>query len=241
MASKPTFQFRFSKTPKQINHLELFEAKAINIPGADPNKKSFQVQWLFEPDDPELKIIVDEATKILQMVAAERGTSLQGLRRGTDFHWPIMAGNDFIARTKDRAARRGKTYEDKWEGHCAGKVLLFTKAYEAYPPNLFVPVGGKFIHLADPTARAAQRHMFYRGMKALGLVVLSGFNTSEKSWGVTAFVNEVVSTGKGDRIGSTVSSATDYGAPDVEGNVTDFDPAAAKVVSLATGQPFDAY
>lgn len=224
MAQNLTTPFLIAARPKRLNWIELFNAKPVKVRGADPNRKNFQVQWIIEKDDPDLKEMLATATDLLQKVAANRKQPLQGLQPHKDFHWPFMAGEAHIERMRQSASRAAREWKPEYEQHCANKIILSTSAPEVYPPILIVPVNGAFVQLDDPTARATASNKFYRGMLALGKVAFMGYDTSQTSWGVTAFVNEVVATGKGERIGGAQADVAAYGRPEVTGVVTSFNP-----------------
>jgi hypothetical protein len=190
------------------------------------------VQWIIEKDDPDLKEMVEIARGLVEKVAANRKQPLQGLVPRKDYYWPFLSGEAHIENSRRSMERADKEWNDDYEQHCVGKVILRTSAQEIYPPILAIPVqkGSKieFEQLDDPAARAAAEYKhFYRGMMALGKVSFQGYDFSAPSWGVTCYVNEVIATGEGERIGGARVDlgAYTYKPPVVAGAVTNFKPA----------------
>jgi hypothetical protein len=224
MSQNLTTPFLIAQRPKRLDWVKLFKAEPVKVRGADPNKKNFQVDWIIEKDDPDLAEMVKACQELLAKVAAERKVSLDGLIPHKDFHWPLQAGEVVISKAQQSAAKSGRDWKPEYETHLAGRVILRTSAPEAFPPVLIVPVNGKFVQLDEPAARAAAEKHFFRGMLALGKIAFMGYDSSSTSWGVTAFANEVVATGKGERIGGAQADVAAYGTPEVSGTVQSYDP-----------------
>jgi hypothetical protein len=230
MAQNLTVPFLITARPKRLNWIELFNARSVKVKGADPNRKNFQVQWIIEKDDPDLKEMIEIAWGLMARITANRKQPLEGLVPHKDYHWPFYKGEDHIEKMRQSAYRAGREWKDEYEQQCVDKYVLYTSAPEAYPPVLIIPVQKgsetEFKQLDDPAARAAAQKHFYRGMMALGKVAFMGYDVSSTSWGVTAFVNEVCATGEGERIGMARADlgAYTYKPPVVAGNVTNFNP-----------------
>jgi len=221
--------FLIAARPKMLNWIELFNPRAVK--GTDQGRKNFQVQWIIEKDDPDLKAMLAVAKDLLVKVAADRKQSLQGSVSHKDYHWPFLSGEAHIENSRRSLERAGKEWKDDYEQHCVNKVILRTSSQEIYPPTLIIPVQKgseiEFKQLDDPAARAAAQKHFYRGMMALGKVSFQGYDFSATSWGVTAYVNEVCATGEGERIGTARADlgAYTYKPPVVTGTTTEFNPA----------------
>lgn len=201
MSTYPSFQFRFT-TPKRLaGFLELFDPQPVKVPGADPSKKLYQAEWFIDDSDPDLKKLLGEATQIRAAVAKDNGQDPDKAP-----NWPFTTGAAYNARAKANRLKKGLEYNPDWDKLAAGKTILSSRSYAPNAPHLYYPENGKFIHAADPNLRASMSYMFYRGVRALGLVSLVGNYTSAKSWGVSCFINEVASLNDGARIGGNKAS-----------------------------------
>ena len=204
--------------PHRVDWINVFEPKPHKM---DPTKLSYQVDWILERDDPEYVSLHTIAIQMLQAVAEEHALTVDKKligKAGGPF-WPFFAGDKLNADANRKALAAGKKPYDN--AHMAGKIILKTKSYAPTCPVLSTFAGGKWI---DHDNNKGLTSSFYRGMVAYGTVVIAPFYASERSWGVTAYVNGVGAAG-GQRIGGSVSRSNEYGTPPmVEGTVSEFDP-----------------
>jgi hypothetical protein len=128
-----------------------------------------------------------------------------------------------------RAKENGKDHDNAW---LAGKVTL--KAKSKFQPALAGVVGGKVLDFDSPTAIVANKDKFYAGVEALlqvNFVAYEGDPDADGNpkKGITTYLNMVMSTGKGAKLGGSRPKASStfkgyvgtYSAEDPTGGVTE--------------------
>ena len=176
----------------------LHEPKAYQENGKDKGEKKYGATFIFGADHPDMKAIKDKAIAVAR--ARWPGVELKTVS------WPFTSGNDYA--TKREAA--GKKDGDRFKG----KALL--KARSIYEPRLCgVENGGLTDYEGD--ARLKSKPKFYSGVGALAEFNFVAVEVKSRVNGVevankfvTAYLNMVFTTNKGERVGGGRSAAETF-------------------------------
>lgn len=122
--------------------------------------------------------------------------------------WPDKPFSElaFPFSSGDKAADKRKAAGKDGE-HSRGKVLL--KSSSKYEPRLSVIVDGKIIDIDSEMLKQAHKGKFYNGVEVLAqlnFVTYDAIGENAKG-GVTAYLNIVMSTGKGKRLSGGATAA----------------------------------
>lgn len=158
----------------------------------------YEATFLLEPDHPDLPAI----KAILGKLAKEKFGTTQGVE------YSIKDGTKLA----DAAKAEGKADRE----FMRGKVVLSShsnthnsKGDELYPPRLYVLQNGKAVAYRDDERQLASK-FFYSGVDAVPTLAFVAFDTNGKK--VTAYLNEVLSFNRGDKIATGVDLEKKYGA-----------------------------
>lgn len=193
--------------PVPMLHPHLFEARAYTPKGRQPSKddkKSFSATAMFDADSEELKALKEHCANMAK--AKWPGVALKEIR------FPFKRGD----KAADKRAAQCKEKHQEPDGEFQrGKVLLQSKSTRQ--PILGVINGKAVVDLdtANEAAVAANKSKFYFGAECLfeynfACVELSdgedddGEEKSKRF--VTAYLNRVVSTGRGKALGASRKS-----------------------------------
>lgn len=170
----------------------LFEAKAFKKNGKETGEPKFKASFVFPKDSEDLKALKTLAAKLARSKWPDKPFS--------ELLFPFANGDV-------QADERKKKGKDDSE-HLRGMIVMTAKS--KYEPRLAYIDKGKIIDLETDTAKLAAKGKFYAGVEVLSQVNLVAYDGvgSNKS-GVTAYLNMVLSTCKGDRLsgGQTASEA----------------------------------
>ena len=134
----------------------------------------------------------------------------------------------------DSGTRKADEYKAKKPGDETrewqrGKCLVPTHSGQQFPPQLCEINGGKLVVL-EGAARIAAKPKFYSGVKVLAQVNFVAYDgVSNNPDGVTAYLQMVLTTGKGDRIAGGQDATEVFKA--YMGNLSQVDPTKGATVS----------
>jgi Protein of unknown function (DUF2815) len=193
--------------PVIMSFPSLFEAKAFKKNGKDAGEAKFSANFNFPADSEDLKGLKQLAAKLARAKWPDKQFS--------DLAFPFTSGDKLA----DKRKEKGKDDGD----FMRGKVVLTAKS--KYEPRLSYIEKGRIIDLETEMAKAAAKGKFYPGVEVLAQVNLCPYDgVGQNKSGVTAYLNMVVSTCKGDRIaGGQMGSETFKG---YVGSVSAEDPTA---------------
>lgn len=178
--------------PVVMTFPNLLEAKAFVKNGKTRGEPKFGASFVFDATSIDLKALKELAAKLARAhFGAEKPFS--------ELAFPFASGD------KLADARKGKGKDDG--EYQRGKVVLTSRS--KYEPRLSYIEDGKIIDLETATAKQMAKGKFYMGVEVLAqfnLVAYDAVGENAKG-GVTAYLNMVLSTGKGKRLsgGSTAS------------------------------------
>jgi hypothetical protein len=193
--------------PVVMSFPHLFEAKAYTPPGGKATgEPKFSANLNFAADSEDLKSLKQLAAKIARAQWPDKPFS--------ELHFPFSSGDKLA----DERKKKGK---DDGE-YTRGKVVVNAKS--KYEVRLAYTEKGKIIDLETDTARLAAKGKFYSGVEVLAQLNLTPYEVSASNKGITAYLNMVLSIGKGERLsgGQTASEAF----KDYVGSVSAEDPTA---------------
>jgi hypothetical protein len=180
-------------------------------PSGDPK---FQIDLIIPKDHPKLKVA--------QQVEATQAAA-KGLRTG--YSSRFEDGNARWARLGDKAS------------YARDSMILHATSLQANPPRLSVRLDGKTIDFDRDSMSAAELkreegRYFFWGALVLAQVSFRAYDPTPMApfGAVACYINHVVSTARGTRIGGgDTDSRFSY---DYEGEVSDFDPFAVPKPNL---------
>lgn len=196
MAEERIGRFDFNDPVTAVN-VALVEARAFkDKSGKTRGEPKYGLTLLLAPDSAELK-----ASKGVALAVAKKafpGLDMKNVR------FPFKDGNKENAR---RVAKGAKPLD--WQ---TDKVVLGARSKDA--PRLSVVEGNKLIDLADGDVPKFARR-FYNGVEVCVQVNFAAYGEAaavddpgnDAKPGVTAYLNMVLSTGKGARIGGSASAS----------------------------------
>lgn len=218
MSDKPIFIHTFT-APVPAIHIHLHEAvKFKDKKGKETGEAKFQCSYLFAPDSADLKA--------LKQRAAQAAKSKWPARDLKELAFPFTDGNASIEKVKKKQSDAGKEYNGSHD-YLANSVIL--KSSSKFQPRLAGIEGNKAVDYVEPAQIAASKSKFYPGVKVLAEVNFVPYDgVGQNPDGVTAYVNMVLTTGKGERINIGRSAAEVFKG--VAGLVSTDDPTAGAQV-----------
>lgn len=180
--------------PVSMSFPQLFEAKAIGPKGREQGEPKFSANFRFKKDHPDLRGIATLA----QQVAAQKwpGRDLKTLQ------FPYQAGDKLA----DKAKAKGKSREED-------RGLIVMVARSRFQPAMAAILNGKVVDLVGDAIKANSA-AFYSGVEVFAQFNLQPYEgVGNNPDGVTAYLNMVLSTGKGERLkGAQASAAETFSA-----------------------------
>jgi hypothetical protein len=196
------------KNPAPFLHFgALFEGQKYNGKG-DPK---FGGEFVFPADHPDLQPLKDKAISVAK--AEWPGVELATVG------WPFKSGDK---RAKERAekGKDGKFY--------AGKAVLKSRSKYAIMVSWFD--NGKIVEVASDDAVAkANSSKFFNGSECLASFNFTPVVVDGKKY-ITAYLNKVFATGKGERVGGGRSAAEAFKG--YVGQATTEDPTVGTVADI---------
>lgn len=169
----------------------LLEAKAFMKNGKAQGEPKFGANLIVPADHPDLKAMKELVTKLARQRWPDKPFS--------ELAFPFSSGD------KLADARKAKGKEDG--DYQRGKVVMNVKS--KYEPRLSYLENGRIVDLETDTAKQMAKGKFYNGVEILAQLNFVPYDPigSNAKGGVTAYLNMVLSTGKGKRLssGSTAS------------------------------------
>ena len=167
----------------------LLEPKAYQQKGAVRGVPKFGGTFLFSADHADLKPMKNQ----MLAVARAKWPGVDPKNVG----WPVASGSEYAAK-RTAGGKDGSFYE--------GKAML--KARSKYEPMVSWVEGGKLKEIPSTTAGAVMNSKFFSGAEVLATFNFVAVEVSDKKY-VTAYLNKVFSTGKGERLGGGSRSAAE--------------------------------
>ena len=175
----------------------LTEARKFKSGGRESGEPKYSDSFVFDPASPDLQRL--KAAAVAQAQAKWPGRDIGAEFKAGTFAMPFTSGNGIIAKTKAKAEAAGKEYEGKAD-FMKDKIII--KASSKYPPRLAYIENGKISPVLEGPALAANKNKFFFGAEVLFEVNLVAYDkVGERGVdGVTAYLNQVLTTGKGKRL-----------------------------------------
>ncbi len=177
----------------------LLEAKAFMKNGKPNGEPKFGAAFIFpasHPDLPELK-------KALIAAARQKFPSID-LKT---LSLCLNTGEKEVEAARKATEAKGKVYDGKAD-FMLGKLVV--KARSKYRPALSFIEGNRVVEITDDAAVKQHIGKFFFGAEVLAQFNLVAYDGDARNpAGVTAYLNMVLATGKGTRIGGMQRSAAD--------------------------------
>jgi len=179
--------------PVVMTFPQLFDAKAFTKNGKAQGEPKYSANFEFP--------IASEDLKAIKALMGKMARSKWPDKPLTELCFPLANGDKLADARKEKGKDDGE--------HMRGKVVI--SARSKYEPRLAYLDGGKIVDLDNVTAKAAAKNKFYPGVEVLAQFNLVPYDAvgQNSRGGVTAYLNMVLSTGKGARLsgGQTASEA----------------------------------
>lgn len=181
--------------PVILAHPALYVPRAFkDKKGKEQGEPKFSANFVFEPDSPDL-------TAAKKVAAAVAKAKWPGAKM-TDLAFPFTSGDKLADKRKAKSGKDDGDYQ-------RGKVVLVARS--KYAPRLSVIEGGKIVELEDDVLKTKYKNKFFFGAECLfqiNFVPYDGVRDGDKD-GVTAYLNQILVTGKGKRIGGGGQTAAE--------------------------------
>ena len=179
--------------PVIMSFPQLLEPKAFQKNGKAAGEAKYSANFNFEADSPDLKALKALAAKLARAKWPDKPFS--------ELIFPFTSGDKLADSRKEKGKDDGE--------YMRGKVVL--SARSKYEPRLSYIDNGKIIDCEGDMAKQAAKGKFFPGVEVLAQLNLVPYDPvgQHGKGGVTAYLNMVLSTGKGARIagGQTASEA----------------------------------
>lgn len=185
MSDDKTAGFYTLTAPVVSTFPNLFEAKQFVGKNGKPNgDPKYSINLLNDADSADLHAM----KAVAKAVAKAKWPN----RKLSELIFPFSSGDE--AADKRKAA--GK---DDGE-YSRGKVILTARS--KYQPLLGLIAGGKIVELSTDDLKAMHKDKFYSGVQVFAVLNFVAYDgPGNNPDGVTAYLQQVLSTGKGERIG----------------------------------------
>lgn len=191
----------------------LFTPRAFEGKG-DPK---YDAMFVFPDDHPDLPAI-------RALVKAIAQGAFPGLTPA-ELQLPWKTGAEVIAASAAAAARKGKKAPEN-NDWLEGTITITARSQ--YAPLLNAIVNGKLVKYRDDV-RPTAKDRFYFGANVIAELNFASHKVGSNKPGVTAYLNELVATGGGDRIAGGKPTEEKFNA--YLGNVSQVDPSAGAPAS----------
>jgi hypothetical protein len=190
----------------------LLEPKKFKRNGKETGEPKFQASFIFDKDNPDLAAM----KALVSTIAKQHVASWQP----GDLKFPFSDGNKLIAKRVADLEKQGKKYTGDADFQ-KDKVVI--KSRSKFQPKLSVFENGKILDLDDEALRSRYKGQFYSGVEVYAQFNFVWYDgVDEGKPGVTAYLNLVLSTNKGKRIGGGATGSSVFAA--VAGKVSAEDP-----------------
>lgn len=190
------FQYTFT-SPVVMGHPTLFTPKAFKGPdGKEKGEPKYGATFVFDPAGDELKNFKRKAAECARMEWP--GCDLAKIV------WPWQSGDEAADRRDAKNKLAGRAPDGDW---MRGKSLV--KATSKFPVVLAIFENGRIVTLEDEISLKRAEPKFFFGAEVLAQVTLNPFQPSLPGSApmVTCYLNQVLATGKGTKIGGAKKSA----------------------------------
>lgn len=195
--------------PVVMTHPTLFEARGFGKKGKETGEPKFSANFLFDPSSEDLAG--------MKKVAAQVARAKWPGRDFKELKFPFSSGDKIADRRKEKSGKDDSEFT-------RGKIAV--SARSKYEPRLSGVENGKIAEY-EGDARLKAKAKFYFGVEVLAqfnFVAYGGVGANPD--GVTAYLNMVHTTNRGERLGSG-SSATEV-FKDYVGHTSQEDPTAGQ-------------
>lgn len=169
----------------------LLEAKPFMKNGKPQGEPKYSSTLIFNADHPDLAAMKELASKLARQRWPDKPFS--------ELAFPFSSGEKAADKRKLKGKEDGENLR--------GKVLI--KSSSKYEPRLSYLEGGKIVDLETDTAKQMAKGKFYPGVEVLAQLNFVPYDPigENAKGGVTAYLNMILSTGKGKRLsgGATAS------------------------------------
>jgi hypothetical protein len=166
--------------------------------GKPKGEPEFNLQAVFDPTHPDAN---DLKAKLREAMALEwPARNIEEALKEKTVRYPIQTGEALIRRRTEKLRKVGKEYDGAID-NLKGKWVL--RAGSRYRPQLSFIERGKIVDLANEMQVKANEQKFFSGAECLLTLSFRAYNAKNSDGidGVKVFLQNVVVTGKGTKIG----------------------------------------
>lgn len=208
MAEKQQFTFALSIDVPTIYTSTLIKARAFKNNGVEKGEAKFGATFLLPGGSPDIKPMKEAAVAALR--AKWPDADLKAVK------WPWTTGTEWA----DRSKAKGKDREMLRPFAC------ILKSRSKFAIDLSILDNGNIIDLDNETAKNNARDAyFYDGVQCSAVFNFQAYADADGKMGVTAYLNRVLSLGKGTKLKIGGTSGADVFSS-YRGRPSSFDPGA---------------
>lgn len=175
----------------------LLTPRAFQRNGKAQGEPKYGANFVFKPDSPDLAGMKAKAAAVAK--AKWPGRTLAELK------FPFANGDKAAEKRVAKLQKEGKAADDKGD-FMRGHVTI--KASSKFQPRLSGFVNGKIVDFETKEQIEANKHLFYFGVEVLAQLNFVAYEgTDPMPDGVSAYLNLVLSTGKGKKLSGGTSAA----------------------------------
>lgn len=182
--------------PMTATFLNVFNTEKYQ--GKDTDR--YAVTLVFDPAHPDFEAIKSAAVKAARSKWPNR--DIGAAFKAGELKMPWKDGDHEIQKRNARREKRGEPLDSKLD-YLKGTRTIKPTSYQ--PPRLAVLVNGKPVDLDGPGGQVTRRYQdkFYPGVKVLAELyfIAKDAQSEDKTDGVICYLNLLMSTGTGDRMG----------------------------------------
>ncbi len=205
-------QFVTTQAAQAVN-VNLLQPRAFEQAGKPKGEPKYGITLLLDPDGTDVKT----ARALLGQIAKEAFPDVPIAK----IKMPIAMGDKLNEKRVAKAKKAIDFYK--------GKAVLTARS--GNQPRLSAEIDGGVVDLTDPDQIKANGKVFYAGALMLAQVNFAPYGDAvdadggDSPPGITAYLNHVYSTGRGERIGGGAPAAETFKA--YVGTASSFDPTQA--------------
>lgn len=198
----------------------LFEPRKFGKKGQEKGEPKYSSTILFPPDHPDFTAMKQRALAVAKL--RWPGRDIAADYKARELRMPWKTGDSELDRFVKKLTNDGKTYDGSRD-FLKGSVVL--KATSKFQPRLSVIANGKIVDLEEGSF-AAHKSKFYSGVEGLAQINLVTYNAIDENAkdGVTAYLNLVLTLGKGAKRGGGTGPVASEVFKGYVGTSTEEDP-----------------
>lgn len=203
-AKRETIEFH-TRTPVPLIQLNVITPRAFEDDKGRKGEPKYSGTLLFDADSEDFKAFKDACIRAAK--EAWPGLDLAAEYKAKRLRVPWTTGEAYIAKREATAVKKGREYNASYDEYAVGKVLV--RASTKQQPALGYVLNGKGVDLTEEGQIKLNQSKFYSGVIAYAQLNIVAYDAIDEYSvpGITAYLQRVLTTGKGQRIGGVRSAS----------------------------------